>query len=272
MTFQTARIALLEARMSSEMADLIRRAGGQDVYSVPAVREVPRGGAGPQVAAFLDRLAAGTMRTVIFFTGVGATTLFNEVEQLGRQDELIAALRSTGVTVVCRGPKPAAVLRRYNIPISASAREPYTYRELLDALTPLEVAGKVVGVVYYGEHNLPFAQAMRARGAELVELCLYEWLLPEDISGLATLVSELIAGRVDAVMFTSQVQVRHLFRIAEELQLARQLTEALNTRTVVASIGPTCTGVLQSYGVTPHVIPEHPKMGHLVKALAEYMG
>jgi uroporphyrinogen-III synthase len=29
--------------------------------------------------------------------------------------------------------------------------------------------------------------------------------------------------------------------------------------------------VLHQYGVTPHVIPEHPKMGHLVKTLAEYM-
>jgi hypothetical protein len=32
-------------------------------------------------------------------------------------------------------------------------------------------------------------------------------------------------------------------------------------------------GVLpeQEYGVIPHVVPEHPKMGHLVKALVLYI-
>jgi uroporphyrinogen-III synthase len=59
--------------------------------------------------------------------------------------------------------------------------------------------------------------------------------------------------------------------MATELHLSHQLAESLNTQAVVASIGPTCTSALQSYGVTPHVIPEHPKMGHLVKALAQHM-
>jgi uroporphyrinogen-III synthase len=94
--------------------------------------------------------------------------------------------------------------------------------------------------------------------------------LPEDTSKLRSLVEDIIAQRIDAVVFTSQIQVRHLFLIAGELGQAERLAEALNTKTVVASIGPTCTGVLQDYGVTPHVIPEHPKMGYLVKALADY--
>jgi uroporphyrinogen-III synthase len=270
MSFQSARIALLEARMSGEMADLMRRAGGRELLSVPAVREVARSSCEPQVRNFIDRLAAGSLSTVIFFTGVGATTLFNEAEQLGRQAELFAALQKT--TVACRGPKPSAVLRRAGIPIALSAREPYTSTELLEALETLDLAGTDVGVVYYGEYNTVFAEEMRTRGAHLLELCLYEWLLPEDTSGLHNLVQEIIAQHVDAVVFTSQIQVRHLFDIASQLELSPQLTSALNTRTVVASVGPTCTGVLQSYGVTPHVVPEHPKMGHLVKALAEYLG
>ena len=95
--------------------------------------------------------------------------------------------------------------------------------------------------------------------------------MPEDIVPLQTLVCDIIAERVDAVVFTSQVQVRHLFLVAGDMNLADELTRALNTRTIVASVGPTCTGVLERYGVTPHVIPEHPKMGHLIKALVAYM-
>jgi uroporphyrinogen-III synthase len=95
--------------------------------------------------------------------------------------------------------------------------------------------------------------------------------LPEDVGALETLVRDILDGRVDVVAITSQVQIRHLFLVATEMEQAGELTQALNTRTIVASIGPTSTAALQSFGVTPQVVPEHPKMGQLVIALAQYM-
>ena len=138
-------------------------------------------------------------------------------------------------------------------------------------MKPLQLVDTQVAVVHYGERNEMLARVLRDRGAQLEELCLYEWLLPEDTAPLKNLVQNIIGNRVDAVVFTSQVQARHLFAIAQELKSASVLTHALNTQTIVASIGPTCTAVLQNFGITPRVVPEHPKMGHLVKALAEYM-
>ncbi|GER86434.1 hypothetical protein KDW_05960 [Dictyobacter vulcani] len=267
MNFSKARIAVLEARMSSEMADLIRRNGGQ-AWSVPAVREAVLNSSG-LVANFIDHLVAGNISTLIFFTGVGVKALLQEADQLGRRDELVEMLRK--VTVICRGPKPSAVLRKEGIPIAASAQEPYTSTELLACLVPMNVTEQLVGVVHYGERNALVAQALHERGARLEELCLYEWQLPDDTDALRTLVQELIAGRVDAIVFTSQIQVRHLFVIAAETGQSQEITGALNTKTIVASIGPTCTGVLNAYGVTPHVIADHPKMGYLIKALAEHM-
>lgn len=264
--FKDANVALLEARMSSEMAGLISRNGGKP-YSVPAVREVPVDSRG-EVAAFIDHLVGGQLQIVTFFTGVGANALFQEADRLGQLPALLAALQNA--TVVCRGPKPSAVLKRYNVPISFTAREPYTTTELLEVLLPATEPGANVAVVHYGERNAAVVQALQEKDAHVEELCLYEWLLPEDIQPLQDLVRNIIAQKVDAVVFTSQVQVRHLFQIAADLHLTQELTQALNSKTVVASVGPTCTGVLQDYGVKPHVIPEHPKMGHLVKALVEY--
>jgi uroporphyrinogen-III synthase len=268
MDFQDARIAVLEARMSGEMADLVRRNGGS-AWSVPAVREVLLDATIP-VSAFIDQLVAGSMQMVVFFTGVGVKALLQEAEKLGRRSELVSALNQT--TVVCRGPKPGAVLRKERITIAASASEPYTTAELIEVLAPFDLSGQTVGIVHYGERNDQLSQVLATRGAKSKELCLYEWLLPEDTTTLKTLVTELLAGRVDAIVFTSQIQVRHLFAMAAELDQVQQLVLALNTKTIVASIGPTCTAVLEDYGVTPHVIPEHPKMGYLIKALAAYMG
>lgn len=260
------RVALLEARMSAEMAAMIRRFGGEPV-NAPAVRELPLD-SHVVVGAFINGLAQHNFDLVIFLTGVGAKALFEEAERLGRLPELLAALPS--VTVVCRGPKPVAVLKRREVPIALTAREPHTTAELLEALTGLDLAGKGIALIHYGERTTPLTDALRARGAQLTELCLYEWRLPEDIAPLEDILQRLIGGDVEAVAFTSQIQVRHLLQIANESGQAEALKTALNHRVVVASIGPTCTATLVEFGVSPVVVPEHPKMGHLVAALAKH--
>ncbi|NUQ77217.1 MAG: hypothetical protein HUU21_27090, partial [Polyangiaceae bacterium] len=40
----------------------------------------------------------------------------------------------------------------------------------------------------------------------------------------------------------------------------------------VASIGPVCSEALRAEGISPHLEPEHPKMGHLVKEAAARVG
>lgn len=260
------RVALLEARMSSELANLVGRYGGEP-YCVPAVREQALDRS-EEVAAFIDGLTRDDFYAVLCLTGVGVKALVREADRLGRVHELLKGLRS--VITVCRGPKPIAVLRSHNVQVTISAKEPHTTTELLEALAQLDLSGKGVALIHYGERNAQLAEALHARGATLEELCLYEWLMPEDLQPLQALVGEIINGRVDAIAFTSQVQVRHLFIIAGDLKLEDELRRSLNAETIVASIGPTCTAALQQYGVEPQVIPEHPRMGHLVSALARY--
>jgi len=265
-TLGGARVALLEARMSKELADLVERFGGRP-YCVPSVREA-RLPPLEHVAAFIAALCAGRFSAVVFLTGVGVAALLREADSEGHLTETLNALRKT--TTVCRGPKPAAVLRRHDVPIGLSAAEPFTTTELLDALLAIDLDGKEVALVHYGERNSALADALEARGAALEELCLYEWVMPDDVKPLRTLVRDLIDGRVDAVAFTSQVQCRHLFQVAADLGKSEDLVDALSSRVVVAAIGPVCAAALKALGVTPRVLPAHPKMGPMIAALADY--
>ena len=252
--------------MSGELAAMVERFGGKP-YSVPAVREMPL--EQPEdIGAFLEALCAGRFAVVVLMTGVGVMALLREAERLGRLDAVLAALRKT--TTVCRGPKPVAVLRRNDVPVGLAAAEPHTTTELLQALASLDVAGKAVAFAHYGERNETAADGLRARGALVTEICLYEWRLPEDVAPLERLVGEIIDGRVDAIAITSQIQCRHLFQIAETLGRRSALTEALNGKVVVAAVGPVCASALRSFGVIPHVQPPHPKMGPMMVALADY--
>ena len=262
-----ARVALLEARMSGELAALVARLGGEPLCA-PAVREAALE-AGEAIAVLIDRLGAGEIDVIVFQTGVGVKALLKEAERLSRLDDLLAALRR--VTTVARGPKPTAVLKQNQVPISVSVREPYTTGELLAALDGLELRGKSAALLHYGERNAPLASALLERGVRLEEICLYEWQLPEDVGPLKMLIREIVNGRVDAVAFTSQIQVRHLFQVADELAEAEALREALNAKTVVAAVGPTCAEAVESFGVRPRVVAQPPKMGPMMLALADYL-
>jgi len=260
------RVALLEARLGTELAELVRRHGGV-VRSAPAVREAPLD-CTAAVSDFLDRVRTPARRVHVFLTGAGATALFQEAERQGQLPFIIESIRAG--TSICRGPKPTAALKRYGLNPNASATSPYTSRELLEAMAGTDLAGAEVTLVHYGERNESLSDELRQRGATLNELCLYEWRLPEDVGPLQELARGLVKLELDAVIFTSQVQWKHLLRVATALGLADALVHTLNSNVVVASVGPICSAALHAAGLHPHVVPDNPKMGPLVTALAEH--
>ena len=263
------RVATLEARMTGALASLISKRGGVPV-TAPALREAPLDCA-EDVRYLLDKLESGSLDVVVFQTGVGARALFKEAENQGRLPFLLDALR--GITTVCRGPKPTAALRAVDVQISAGVEAPYTTNELLEALTALPVRGKRLMALQYGERNALLMDALREQCETVDELCLYEWQLPDDVSPMVALVEDLLDGRVDVITFTSQVQIRHLYKVAAANGVPEDvLSDALNAKTIVCAVGPTCAGALADVGVVTDTQPEYPKMGHMVNALAAYVG
>jgi len=260
-------VALLEARMKSELARLVEKHGGSPLC-VPAVREAPR--IEPEaVRELLDELNAGRHQVVIFMTGVAVSLLFELAQELGRHAELVSSLRN--VTTVCRGPKPTAALRGFGVPPTLSAREPFTAAELIDALSDLELSGSGVLLFNYGERSETLSETLLARRADLREFWLYQWQFPVDSEPLERLVRRIVERSVDALAVTCQIQFRHLYQVAERLDLGRELVDALRKDVVVAAVGPTCRAIIEVHGVAPHVMPEHPKMGPLVMALMRYL-
>jgi uroporphyrinogen-III synthase len=260
-------IALLESRMKSELARLVEKHGGAPMC-VPAVRETPRAEA-KEVAGILDELAQGRHEVVIFMTGVAVSLLFELAEQLGRHAELVSSLRK--VTTVCRGPKPTAALRGFGVPPTLSARDPFTAAELIDSLSELEVDGRGLLLFNYGERSETLSETMLARRADLREFWLYRWQMPADTLPLERLVRRIVEREVDALAVTCQIQFRHLYQVAERLDLDREFVFALKDDVVVAAVGPTCRAILEVHGVRPHVMPDHPKMGPLVMALMRHL-
>ena len=258
-----ARIGLLEARLSSELAELVRREGGEPVCA-PAVSEAPLD-VTPLLPQLVDDLRHQRVRIVVFLTGAGAASLLDQARACGNYESLVEALRDA--TTVCRGPKPAAVLRKHGIQVHVNARSPHTTSELLEVLPGELVATQGVALLHDGGGNPPLVEALHARGALVQEIRSYEWRLPADVEPIENLITELVEGRLDAIAFTNQVQVRHLFQIGARTGQTAALRYALRHRTIVASIGPTCSLALDEHGVPPHTVASPPKMRPLVAAI-----
>jgi len=253
-----------ESRRAVEIAEMIRRRGGKPV-SAPSMREVPLGD-NASVAAFVAELERGAVDVVVFLTGVGTRAVVAGLPAGCTAERFVELLRTP--TVVARGPKPSAALRELGRPADIAVPEPNTWVELLATLDEhLTLAGRRVAVQEYGRTNEELSAGLRARGAVVLPVTVYRWALPENLAPLESAIRAVAAGNVDALLFTSAQQIVHVAAVAERLGLGDDLRRGA-ARAVVASVGPLCSDALREHGFAIDIEPEHPKMGHLVAALA----
>jgi uroporphyrinogen-III synthase len=263
--FAGLRVVTLESRLAGPIAELIARQGGVPVEA-PALREVSLDD-NAEALAFADRLIAGEFDLVIFLTGVGTRYLAEAIETRYPRERWTSALARGKVAV--RGPKPLVPLREFKVRVDVQAPEPNTWHEVLAALdAQLPVQGLSVAVQEYGKPNPELIDGLRQRGADVTQVPVYRWALPEDTAPLRRAVAEIAEGRAGAILFTSAQQAEHLLQVAEAEGRLPALREALGRTVVVGSVGPTTSETLREKGLPVDIEPEHPKMGHLVSAVA----
>src|ERR1700683_3978636 len=147
MPFNGLRVVSFESRRATEMGELIRRQGG-DPFVAPSMRESPIEN-NPEAFKFAERLFAGEFDLVIFLTGVGTRALDKVLASRYPGGKFAEALRK--ITVAARGPKPLAALREMQVPVTVTAPEPNTWRELLTALEGR--TERKIAVQEYGKSN-----------------------------------------------------------------------------------------------------------------------
>lgn len=254
------RLVAFEARRAQELATLFARHGAI-VTSAPALREA-RLPESPAALELVERLERGEVGAVVLLTGVGTRALAALAGDAAPR--LLAALAK--VPVVARGPKPLAALRELGVPGALPVPAPHTWREALGILDGVGLTpGALVAVQEYGVPPAQLVQEIERRSLRVLRVPVYRWALPEDTGPLQHAAAGLVEGAFDVAVFTSAVQVEHLFRVARDADALR----AALARIVVASIGPVCSEGLDAHGVPAQLEAAPPKMGPLVALVAE---
>jgi uroporphyrinogen-III synthase len=253
-------VVTFEARRARELGTMLARHGAE-VLSAPALRETPLG-ATPEALELARRLPAGEVDAVILLTGVGTRALAAAVTPAcPRFAELLSATR-----VIARGPKPLAALRELGVSGALAVGDPFTWRQVIEVLDRLGLrAGQRVAVQEYGVPPAALLDALAERGLHVLRVPVYRWALPDDPGPLHAAGARLLRGEVGVSVFTNAAQAEHLFRIAPDADALR----AALRRTVIASIGPTCSEALEAHAIPPDLEASPPKMGPLVALIAE---
>ncbi len=260
------RIAVFELRELDIFCSLLERRGAEVVRCpLVTIRDTPDTAG---VIAFASRLAAGEVDDLVLFTGEGLKRILGIVE---RQDaelyrRFVTALG--GVRTITRGPKPARALRAIGLRPGIEAGVPTT-QGVLEVLSKLELAGRRVVVQLYGDlPNTSIMKLLADRGAVASTVAPYVYADATDTETVRALLKRMSAGEIDAVAFTSRMQVERLCSI-EPTSLVRHALE----RTAIAAVGPLVAEALTARGLTVATSPEHSWfMKPLVAALGEKIG
>jgi uroporphyrinogen-III synthase len=263
MSFAGLRVLSLESRRAKEMEALILRHQGLP-FVAPSVMEIPMAD-NSHVFAWAERLFAGEFDMAVFMTGAGLMYLKEALLTRHPVERLSAALNE--LTVVCRGPKPAVLLHELGVKARIQIPEPNTWREIVPILAGR--SERRITIQEYGRPNLEFVAALQAMGAQVDSVAIYRWDFPEDLGPLEEAVRRIASLETDVVIFTTSIQLVHLFELAARMGLEADVRRALHRDLAIASVGPIMSAALVEQGLEPDIVPAHPKMGILVRAAAE---
>jgi len=262
------RVGITADRRWRAQADRLETQGAEVLHG-PTIRTVDLSGdEGLRRAteALIDR----PPDYLVASTGLGITMWFEAADGWDLGAPLRAAL--AGARVVARGAKADSALRRQGLAVAWEAPSE-TMDEVVGYLSGQAGIGSArVALQLFDPAGHRSTAALAARCRELVEVPVYRWLLPEDPEPARRLVAAACAGGLDAVTFTSQPAVHHLFRIADDLGRADELRAACNATVVPICIGPVCGEAALAEGVTRPRWPDPPRLAAMIRLVAAELG
>ncbi len=266
--FEGLKVLSLESRMAKPMEKLIEKFGGIPQVA-PSLKEVPLE-ENTGAFAFFERLEKGEFDLFILLTGVGLRTLLKILETRYPKDRILTAISKTKVVV--RGPKPTAVCHMNQIPIHLAAPEPNTWHEIMEILGAQNlIQGQKMAVLEYGASNLSFLEELQTQGAQVIPVKVYNWALPDDTRPLQQAVEDIIAGKIDLILFTTATQINHLLQVTGSVEKELALRRAL-AKVGIISIGPTTSAELRERQIFPDDEASPNKMAEMVEQAARVGG
>jgi uroporphyrinogen-III synthase len=251
-------------RRGEDQAVLLRRLG-VDVIRAPML-QTRRELVDDDLRAATTGLIASPPGYLIANTGFGIRAWWERAGVWGLDGALFDKLADA--RIAARGPKAAGAIR--SLGLAVWWRSPTEQLDsVVDHLVETGVDGARIALQLHGDDRQSATSRLSAAGATVEEIPVYRWAFPGDREPALDLIRRCCAGTVDAVTFTAGPAVRNLVELADSAGLADPLLEALNGPVLAVCIGPVCGAVAREEGIAAPLIPEHWRLGSMVKLVGE---
>ncbi|WP_165989424.1 uroporphyrinogen-III synthase [Streptomyces sp. YIM 98790] len=249
------------ARRADELGALLKRRGAA-VLHAPALRIVPLPD-DDQLLAATRQLIERAPDVVVATTAIGFRGWVAAADGWGIGEPLLDTLAKA--QVLARGPKVRGAIRAAGLTEEWSPQSE-SMAEVLQHLLDDGVAGRRIALQLHGEALPGFIDTLRAAGAQVVEIPVYRWMPPEDLSPLDRLIDAVLCRGVDALTFTSAPAAASLLARAAQRGEEEDLLAALRGEVLPVCVGPVTALPLQARDV-PARHPERFRLGPLVQLL-----
>ncbi len=238
---------------ASALSNLLRRAGAEPV-ELPTIELVPVADDAP--LAGLARGLEAAAYDWCLFTSANAFELIDAY--LGRSGRDVRTFGRCRLAAL--GSATAAALERRGLRADLPASE-FSSAGLLDAFAAQELQGRRVLLPRAAGGQARLVDGLRARGATLEEVVLYEARPPPTVDAEA--LSVLRNGRIDAATFASSSAVRNAATLLGDDFVRLRLA-------AIACIGPVTAQTARVHGLEVSVEPAEHTIAALVAALVRH--
>jgi uroporphyrinogen-III synthase len=258
-------VGVTAARRAEELGAMLERRGAT-VQHAPALRIVPLAD-DTQLLAATRELIERPPHITVATTGIGFRGWVDAANGWQLGDELLRALGSG--ELIARGPKARGAIRATGL-VDAWSPASESSAEVLEHLLARGVEGRRIAVQMHGEPLPDVVEALDVAGAQVVEVPVYRWMPPVDITPVDRLLDAVVAGEVDVVSFTSAPAAASLLARAGERQVLDDLLRALRGPVLALCVGPVTAAPLEAVDV-PTVQPQRSRLGAMVRRLETEM-
>lgn len=263
------RIGVTADRRFDEQAALLGKRGAEVMHG-PTLRTVDLS-RDERLRRVTEDVVDRPPHYLVVTTAIGLRMWLEAAVGWGLDDRLKQVFARS--VIVARGAKGASAVRGLGLPLAWRAPNE-TMDEVVAHLSSAGIENERVALQLFDPEGHPATEALRSAAGELVEVPVYRWCLPDDPAPAERLVQATAAGELDAVTFTSQPAVHHLFRIADGLGMADAVRAAFNSGksgVLAACVGPVCAEAARDEGIEAPVWPEPPRLPGMVRVVEEHL-
>lgn len=257
-------VGITAARRREEFGAALERRGACVRYG-PAIRIVPLAD-DSQLRQATERCLTAPLDIVVATTGIGFRGWMDAADAWGLGEPLSKALQ--GAVLLARGPKVRGAIRACGLRETWSPASESSNEVLEHLIETYDLDGRRIAVQLHGEPLPDLVETLRLAGADVIEVPVYRWTVPDDLVPLRRLIDAVATLDLDAVAFTSAPAAISFLRAADEQGLGDAVHEALLGPVVTACVGPVTAGPLLAQGL-PVIQPPRARLGSLVREIVE---